>query len=310
MPTYRLKWESESPYKTDLQSDTIFGHFAWAISYLKGAVFLKEVIKELIDKHSLVFSSAFPENRLPLPVFPKPISLKQRLSDWESNRKKYKEMIWMPKGKFIDNGNCFSWLSFYQSAQISYSDMNPKKVLIIHNTIDRLTGTTTQGGGNLYASETIFPPDNYIMESYLDLNSDLIDIDIIRQICSYISSYGFGKDKSTGYGRFNLTVEEYAFPTVDEYSGFMNLSNMVPAKNDPVQAYYNCFPKFGKLGGSFALWESPFKYPLFIIKPGAIFMKDRPIGSLLADIHPKSKTEGIVQNLYSFSIPIKISEEQ
>jgi len=107
-----------------------------------------------------------------------------------------------------------------------------------------------------------------------------------------------------------LTVEEYAFPTVDEYSGFMNLSNMVPAKNDPVQAYYNCFPKFGKLGGSFALWESPFKYPLFIIKPGAIFMKDKPIGSLLEDIHPKSKTEGIVQNLYSFSIPIKISEEQ
>jgi hypothetical protein len=47
------------------------------------------------------------------------------------------------------------------------------------------------------------------------------------------------------------------------------------------------------VGGDFALEETPFKYPLYIILPGAVFFVQegysRPKGSLIPNIHPHSK---------------------
>jgi CRISPR-associated protein Csm4 len=82
---------------------------------------------------------------------------------------------------------------------------------------------------------------------------------------------------------------------------------MVPSSTDSTIASYNSKTKFGKVGGDYATSKTPFKYPIYIIEPGAVFFAEgkdkKPVGSLLSNIHP---TENIVQNLYSYSIPIMI----
>lgn len=335
MATWKISWRPLSSLSTPLQSDTIFGHFCWAVNYLweeKDKNKLTDFLIALKEAPYLVLSSAFPEGSLPKPVIPVTDELLDELrqtlkrelkeiTDLEISKvlKDLKKDKWirrkeLQEGNFVYNvKNDLKSLSLIKGKEIlknrDIRKSNPKseeEIIEFHNMIDRITGTTT-GRGELFASPTVFYKD-ICFESWLD--TDYFSESEIKGIFHFIEQNGFGKDKNTGKGKFEITVEEFHWDKCPQNNAYLNLSNMVPAENDPILSYYNCFTKFGKLGGSFALWESPFKYPIFIIKPGAVFMKERPIGSLLTDVHPVSKTEGIVQNLYSFNIPIKISEEQ
>lgn len=318
MTSYKIFWESISPYSTELQSDTIFGHFAWAIQYLKGTALLNEFIAELRQKPALVLSSAFPAGMLPLPALPLPPNLKDRFPEWDQYRKRLKSIAFISRDVLTKANYSFDWEAFFthviaalptqeDSALQSQPD-KPTPDLVFHNSIDRLSGTTSAGGGNLYAAETTFAPAGYKQESYLTLDSQSIAHADLEDILQYISDTGFGKDKSTGKGRFAITYDQFEFPSAETCHAWLNLSNMVPAATDTTLAYYHGFTKFGKLGGNFAVTETPYKYPVFIMKPGSVFLGNKPIGTVLTDVHPMSAELGIIQNLYSYAIPFRQQE--
>ena len=334
MTTWKISWKPLSSLSTPLQSDTIFGHLCWAINYLweeKDKNKLTDFLSALQETPCLVLSSAFQEGHLPKPSIP--IGNKH-LDEVKKNLKKCKELKeitdleisivlkrikkdnWIDRKALTDNENVYNvseeLISKAQDTALKILESrgtrihSPKKeegMIEFHNMIDRITGTTS-GSGELFASPTVFYKD-ICFESWLD--TDYFNESEIKDIFHFIEQNGFGKDKNTGKGKFEITVEEFHWQDCPKNNAYLNLSNMVPCASDSPIASYNSKTKFGKVGGDYATSKTPFKYPIYIIEPGAVFFAEvrdkKPIGSLLRNIHP---TEDIVQNLYSYNIPIMI----
>ncbi|HOM79913.1 MAG TPA: hypothetical protein PLU05_04390 [Candidatus Cloacimonas acidaminovorans] len=332
MTTWKISWKPLSSLSTPLQSDTIFGHLCWAVNYLwaeKDKNKLTDFLNALKKTPCLILSSAFPAGSLPKPVIPVKDELLddlrnilknelKEITDLEISQvlKDLKKDKWIKRqdlqeGNFVYNiKNDLKSLSLMKGKEILKNrgirkvyPKNEEEIIEFHNMIDRITGTTI-GSGELFASSTVFYND-ISFESWLD--TDYFGESEIKEIFHFIEQNGFGKDKNTGKGKFEITVEEFHWQDCPQNNAYLNLSNMVPGSTDSTIASYNSKTKFGKVGGDYATSKTPFKYPIYIIEPGAVFFAEgkdkKPVGSLLSNIHP---TENIVQNLYSYSIPIMI----
>lgn len=330
MPDFKINWKVLSPIETELQSDTIFGHLCWAIFYEDSEEKLKDFLLELEKKPIFVLSSAFPKGYLPFPnTLPVAnIELKQLQSalgfsdkkedevNFSRLKKVLKKTHWISDNYWLKNNGSFSlpgvYLDacnkakdiddfYYKQNILQISPLNPKTISITHSTINRLTGTTSKEGANLYDESTTFFKEDSQFESYL--NTEYFTKDELEKYFNFIQECGFGKNKNTGKGHFEITIEEYKPPIVEKPNAYLVLSNCVPCKVDPEEVYYNGFTKFGKLGGSYATKESPFKYPIFMFKPGSVFISEKPPkGTLLKNVHPKPELN-IVHNAYCYSIP-------
>jgi CRISPR-associated protein Csm4 len=83
------------------------------------------------------------------------------------------------------------------------------------------------------------------------------------------------------------------------------LSHFVPAKNDPTNGAYKTMVKYGKLGEEKTFCGNPFKKPLIVLKPGAVFKTQimKPFyGRLLEKI--AFADPAMVQYGYAFPVPI------
>ncbi|TSA24205.1 hypothetical protein D4R71_07360 [bacterium] len=331
MQHYKITWTIRSPLETELQSDTIFGHFCWAFLHEKCKKELEAFLKALRDSPVFMLSSAFPKGYLPFPV-----SLPVTIPDFEKLRailkwsdskedkimfaqlkKKLKKAQWISTKYWLENHNNFSLPALYndvwEKAEKKYIDklyenqdilkekpLKAETISITHNTINRLTGTTSKEGPNLYDEPTTFFEEGAEFESYL--STDYFSKDELLMYFEIIQNGGFGKNKNTGKGHFEISLEEYTPPECENPNAYLILSNTVPAKDDPLDCFYNGFTKFGKLGGSFSTTKSPFKYPIFMCAPGSVFLGEKkPVGSLLQNVHPDEKQ--VVQNTYCYSIP-------
>ena len=336
MASYKITWKPLSGFSTQLDSDTIFGHFCWALNYLyeDNQKKLKELLMELEKRPALILSSAFPSGKLPKPVYllsqniiakiwqklkeesPPPNKIDEKLL-YSFNKK-------VKKNRFIERDSLKQKSYQYDPQEFYYLNMKKElhkylksitepdeeeeksvSTLEFHNRIDRLTGTTIPSG-DVFVSTIHFY--NKEMESYMD--TDLYELEELQNIFNLISMLGFGKDKHTGKGRFEIKVEPFDWGECPQCNAYLNLSNMIPAESDPPKAFYESKTKFAKVGGDFALEETPFKYPLYIIQPGAVFFVQEgyssPKGSLIHNVH---RNPEVVQNLYSYNLPIFIKEE-
>ncbi len=308
-----------SPTASHLQSDTIFGHLSWAIKYLWGEKELEELISRLKESPVLILSSAFPQGKLPKPAFPingrvldagrATLRESYGISDIRLSTllKQIKKDIYVPLDYLEEKSFVFDAMEYLEYAiKIKLDKPNTVKYKIeqieFHNKIDRQSGTTS-GSGELFVNPITFYQD-ITFESWLD--TDYFNHAQLEELFQFISLNGFGKDKNTGKGKYEISIEPYKWDECKDYNAYLNLSNMAPAKGDNIRCSYSSNTKFGKVGGDFAVTETPFKYPVLVIEPGAVFsaieVKVPPKGQLLSNIHPNPK---IVQNLYSYSIPIK-----
>jgi len=332
MASYKITWIPRSAYATPLQSDTIFGHLCWAVRYLfdDGGHKLEEVLEELKQRSALLISSAFPKGQLPRPALSlnhgKLARLGARLREefpgiddevaYALNKKARKhpfvEICQLQENSFAYSAEEFQYSLLRQFAIEAARKGEPggekdaglkQDGIEFHNKIDRVSGTT-DGTGELFAS-----PVSYLattMESYLETN--LFAEEELKAIFAHIALTGFGKDKNTGKGRFEIKVEPYTWADCPRFNAYLNLSNMVPADTDPVLASCDSGTKFPRVGGDLATTATPFKFPLYVIRPGSVFFAEdeaqRPRGTLLGNVHPDPR---IVQNLYSYNIPLLIT---
>lgn len=320
MQTYKISWVPRSPTATPLQSDTIFGHLSWAIAYLWGEQELEELIVALKEAPVFVLSSAFPQGKLPKPAFP--ISSRvmdagraalrdaHNISDIELSTlfKKAKKEAFISLDYLQERAFVYDALDYLErEIKLKASNKEETKVkteqIEFHNKIDRQSGTTS-GSGELFAGPVTFYH-NLSFDSWLQ--TDQYDLEKLQELFAFISIHGFGKDKNTGKGKYDISIEPYTWAECPEYNAYLNLSNMVPAESDNARSSYSTNTKFGKVGGDFAVSETPFKYPVLLMQPGAVFSaletQASPRGQLLTNIHPNPK---IVQNLYSYSLPIML----
>lgn len=317
MKTYQIKWVLHSAISTELESDTIFGHFCWNYLYLKGEDALVLFLNRLKNNEcTFTLSNGFVDQCVPIPKLPLSKAniktIEQNCSfKYDEQRKELKKLKSLSLDLLKQYSKNFSLVNLYKDHYnhkidlVIFNLMKTSKIAITHNSINRLTGTTSADMDNLYQENTQFYPKN--AEFYSWLKTDCFELEELQNVFNQISFNGFGKDKHTGKGYFSIDVQlaDSSLFQHESPNAWMLLSNSIPHEDDPQNVYYNSKVKFAKLGGFMALNESPFKYPLLVFTPGTIFLSNKaPIGSILDNIHPFKPN--IVQNLSAFVMPLHI----
>ncbi|MDD3465476.1 MAG: hypothetical protein PHH07_08440 [Candidatus Cloacimonetes bacterium] len=290
---YKIEWTLQSPIETQLQSDTIFGHLCWALAMELGEAALTEFL-EAMQKPVLSLSSAFPQGTLPVPrlnarygELPADLQgalVKRRTAKAAKGLSYLPLEIWLQHHHDYDHSEVIERNEAIQA--LVEKSFKLEQDVVVHNSINRVTGTTTKGGASLYTETVTFAREGTVFESYLD--TDYFSAEQLRALFAFVENSGFGRNKHTGRGRFRIELGEHEFSRVGDPNAWLLLSNAVPAPDDPASACYDGFVKYGRLGGSYASGgRNPFKKPLFMLTPGTVFLGDRPpTGTLVRNIHP------------------------
>lgn len=345
MKVFEITLKPVSGFATPLKGDTIFGHFCWQIAYDK--TLLGKSIEDILHTYHtnpfIIFSSAYPKfyvdkkyhyafktPDLPLEnMFDLPDAKKEKIK----KRKEYKAKKWMliqENGRFSSFRNLkfVNDKELLKKAKSIISDETKKQMrksgsqnfiasfLQSHNTINRLTGTTGEGNFAPFQVEQ----NNYFPESelalFVGIDDNYVTVEQIRSGLERIGETGFGKDASTGLGRFELGEDtEIDLSTMgsDTPNACYTLAPCVPEKGTFLKTFFTPFTRYGKHGDALAKSGNPFKNPVIMADEGAIFKPknqdifEKPyIGTALSNLskaEPKTVAQG-----YSLYIPVEVEE--
>jgi CRISPR-associated protein Csm4 len=301
MKIYKVMLQLASPYATDWQADTIWGHLCWALRFAYGE---EELIKFLArynqDEVPLLVSNGFPGDLLPRPILPsKKITLRSEFSGAKANKK----ISWLTSEEFAEIINGEEPVLAEKSIETS--------IVTLKNQINRFSGTTRGNEGDATAGHLFNFPQRYleIVSIYVKVADDFVET--AKELFENLSKAGYGKRKTVGYGQFTVkSFDEFmGFKSPKDANAFTSLSNFVPAANDPTRGYWGILVKYGKLGEEFAVTGNPHKKPLVMLKAGSCFY-DNPIrnyyGRLVKGL--SLKYPSVVQYGYAFPVPLKISD--
>ncbi len=295
MQNLKISVKFESPVGSELQSDTIFGQFAWEFRYIYTEEKLKEMLADFSDKPFIVFSDGFEKDTISMPfVKPEnPKKIKEKFGeDYYLRMKEVKKARYIKIGDWLDGKvNLFSLEKFIVNKPAYKSSLN------IKNSVNRISNTTEQG---LYSTvEKFFQSD---VDIYIKYDDEKIKKEQIEEVFKSIGQFGFGRDKSVGKGRFRV-IGLYENPEILENKkgrqAFISLSSGVPCDDCSV-LFGKTFTKFGKHGGDL-IFGNPFKNPAVLFKSGSVFKADT-----IKDVYGRalavSNYDGHYQNAYMIPV--------
>ncbi len=314
----------QSPVMTPFMSDTFFGHFCWALRYQKGESFLKDFLNTYGDGKAapVLFSSAFPSGYLPRPTLPPPGrdtmrafvrehfgKSRQDIFQGLSRVKKWNKRRYIPLDLWTVLKDGYSAVRLYEhffKKEAASGDVREGKHfrddVTTSNRISRLQGTVQEGG--LFEREKRWYYEEISKDKCvpvtLDLYAEISDPamgGLVDQfLLEFLPHYGFGADKSVGMGSLGIGKAESLSPEClsdQECNARMSLSLASFSGIEAYDAFYSLKTKFGRLGGHFAFSSPtggnprPFKKPVLMYEPGAVFFCDHSLSSkpLLDKVH-------------------------
>lgn len=345
MKVYEITIKPKAGFGTPLKGDTLFGQFCWQIAYDERLIgkTLDELLLDYEERPFAIFSSAyskfcagnnyhyvFKTPAMPLDnVFNLPEDKRQKIE----KRKECKAKRWM----IVKEGQrfvSFKELEFLNDQELlrkamgNVSDETRKQMRKsgsksfmasfsqLHNTINRLSGSTGEGGFAPFQVEQVVYYPETELALFVGFDGTKIHIDQILEGLDRIGKSGFGKDASTGLGRFALREEneiDLMRMGSDSPNACYNLSPCVPEENTFEKIFFAPFTRFGRHGDVLAKSSNPFKNPVIMADEGGIFKprnKDvfnKPfIGRSLKNLsktEPKTVAQG-----YSLYLPITVEE--
>lgn len=298
MKWYEITIQPRSAFITPLKGDTLFGHFCWQAAHDPTLVDggLDQQISQYGQKPFAVFSSAFIKGDsatwflkrpdIPLRFFPAfaGMNKKERIR----NAKEMKKRKWMQvtdsleidlaQDKFLNNAELLRFLKTnlddntrkqiegYGINRVTSSVSHP------HNSINRLTGTTGTGMFAPYSTQTAWYFPETLLVIFVLIDENATDINQITKGIRNIGQWGFGKDASTGMGRFDvMEYRQLTLPDFSRASAFYTLAPSVPEKKAFKHIFSLPFTRFGKHGATLATSGAPFKNPVIMVDEGAVF---------------------------------------
>ena len=301
MKTYAITIKPESSFGTPLKGDTLFGQFCWQVvhqpSLLHGG--LDTWIDQYPHRPFAVFSSAWPqltENDgtisycLPRPTvpatFPGGMDRKQRVEERKKNKKKKWLVVKKNRLKkklasspLIDDKELFD--RYFQSLgseerrALRFASHDQQKPIITstqaHNSINRLTLTTGKGFDPFNVDNFHFLPGLELV-IFVALDEEALDLENLQEGLKRIGQFGFGRDASTGLGRFSLGQTDevnWPLPTLDQ--ACYTLAPCVPNADHIAGQFAVPFTRFGRHGDQLVLTGKPFKNPIIMAEEGAVF---------------------------------------
>lgn len=310
MELYRLRIKPLSAFGSSLLGETLFGQFCWTLRDLMGEDFLTEKLKGYLNSSPfIVVSDGFPADMIPLPLFPG--------TDWSNSDrdlKKLKKLAWIPK-KDIKKP-----LKKWRNLAAEYAEQKEKDEKVInaikglqtHNSINRITSTTGDGG----FAPFILPLNYYSDEMEFDIyvlfeSSENFNKDVILKVFDTMGDNGFGRDATTGLGKFKVISFEPEKVLDTRGKTFMALSGVsLSGLNLKEPSYYKVRTHFGRHGGLLAQSKNPFKSPVITTVAGSVFTPKDPVrhGFIGSGIGNLSRSElSTVHQGYAIVVGLKIS---
>lgn len=324
MKTYILPLKQKSGLLSELQSDTIYGHFCWRLKERLGDEKLTEFISLYKNGRPVfVLSDGLlqvnGEIRFPRPyIFSKP-EIKETKAEKVLEfvkRKLSKERNYLTiteLNSFLNSGK----VEIEEKSDVEQSKKDRKrkipfmsKALRVSVQIDRSTFGSSEG--RLFSYNPKYAREDV---SYLVLIKVIDDAAYKSFECESILKdvfiVGFGKKKSSGYGQFDVgEITEYnSFKEPDDANAFMVLGNYLPNASDDITPIgYDINTKYGKLGEELSQSENPFKNPIVFLIAGSCFgtnTKKEFYGQITDEGRISAKKE-VVQFGMPFSLKVKL----
>jgi len=338
---YDITIEPVSAMGTVPKGDTLFGQFCWQVAHDPGLADggLPGVLEQYESLPFLVFSSAFPKIQSGSQVryyFPRPLHTRIGGGDAEGinrrsiieNRKLDRTKVWMEVagGKpldvfsttFLTDEKLGRLLLESTGAFFAAAWPHPAFTGVLarterpHNSINRLTGTT--GGGQFapYTTDVLHYLPGMKLAVFALVDETVIDIDRVVYGLERIGMSGFGRDASTGMGRFRvLSAEPVEISSQQNAEGMFALAPVVPEKGEYRNFFFSPFVRFGRHGDRLASSRSPFKKPVVMADEGAVLVPEdkkrfeRPwLGTAVKNVS-YIQPETVVQG-YAPWLPIKL----
>ena len=270
-----------------LQSDTIFGHFAWRFKDFHGEEKLLEFL-DYFKKGEPIFtvSDGMFENENEI-FFPKPLKLTPPKFKSDSKKERIKNFIKQKEAK-SNKLITLSELNLYLNGELdkfdelisnSNRDKAPrlKSDLRVSVEIDRDTYKSKEG--RLFSYHPKYLDEKIFIVIFIKiLNQERWDTFSCESILKSVFEIGYGKKKSSGYGQFEVVgdFQDFnGFYEPENSNGFISLSHYLPANEDKIAtAFYDINVKYGKLGEEFSASQNPFKPAMLLLKPGSCFLTD------------------------------------
>lgn len=314
----KISLKPKSGLITEMQSDTLFGHFCWRLKELKGETTLENFL-ELYKNNEPVFTisnslyTTEKEIYFPAPNF----KFKYEESGHNSKQESINQFLEF-KDKKSNQFIALKTLNNFLIGKLSdYDTINLPKDSIKENIytsslIDRESLKAKEG--NLHSFNSYYYDKLYFSILIKVLDEKSFDDFNCLEILKYLFEIGFGKKKSTGYGVFEITDINENYNDLQEpesSNGFYSLSNYFPHKSDNItNGYYRLFTKFPKMGEVYATGGNPFKKSFTLIKPGAVFFTNENknfYGSIIENI--SFQYDNIIQNCYAFTLKLIINND-
>lgn len=272
MRLYRARFGLRSAVATPWQADTIFGHLCWGLRHRLDPAAVEEFLHEYREgRPPFLVSNGFPGNYLPRPLRP-PVAAPQRAGGLAERRSAAR------LGKAAAGEEYLTVEEFNRA--LAGEDVLPApkefeaKRVVLKNQINRAT-STTGGEGRLFELGEAYWPEVSVYVRAAEGEASWA-----REMLEWVADLGYGKRRSVGYGQVDsFSWEEFAgIAEPADATGFVTLSNFVPAPGDPREGYWRTLVKYGKLGEEYATGGNPFKRPVVMLLAGSCF-HDSPIRS-------------------------------
>jgi len=302
MQDYCLHIRLLSPVGTPWHSDTIFGHLCWQVVFGAIDIDIDTFLAPFRNgEPPFILSDGFPTGLLPRPLIFKAAEKAHTMEEYARLKK-------LKKARYVTCKD-FTRLRLGEESHDRFVDDPWRPVMLPHASPDRNTFSTDREGG-FFETEAQYLDHTGGLDIYVRTVPEWQDrLAHLFQACATV---GFGRDKSIGMGAFKITGFEPVdfLDNIENTNGFINLSSMVPAKDDPTEGWFRLRTKYGKLGEG--IHGNPFKRPLLQIEPGAVFRKTGEVkpyyGRLIHDIAPGDSR--VVQNGYTMVVPCRIKLEE
>ena len=323
--------EPQSGFGTALKGDTLFGHYCWQACY--DSSLLADSIENVLGYYDrrpfAVFSSAVPRltsesllfaiKRPDLPphmLMPTPSKRLEGILAAKDNKKKK----WLPVARdlcvdckskrFLTDAELMeaAWSSGASLAKSPFID-----TVRAHNTINRFTGTTGPAPFAPYETGCLFYAPGFRLAVLVALDPDITNVELIDKGLQRIGQTGYGRDASTGCGRFKVNnVEELAMPDWNRTRALYTMGPSVVPRGFFKRFYCKPFVRFGRHGDRLANSSNPFKNPVIMADEGAVGIApaisdgfEGIIGSAVKEIS-KVQPQAVAQG-YTFCLPLELA---
>ena len=152
-----------------------------------------------------------------------------------------------------------------------------RPLVLTQNTINRYTGTTGEGQfAPRQVDRSFFGADARI-DVYAVMDERLSG-DALLKLLADVGSHGYGRDATTGLGKFEVEQRIEAPPPQRASHHWLTLAPCQPNPDELIAdgCYYAPLTRFGRHGNVVAVTAQPFKRPLLMIATGALLNSCEP----------------------------------